>query len=290
VKGVCVDKAGNVSQSFDFGFRYDATPPVVKSATAERAANTAGWFTGRVRVDASGADATSGLAGCPPVTYAGPDSATASIAATCRDRAGNVAGLAFDLKYDATPPALGALTAAVGDRRVTLRWPASAEDRSVRVVRSPPFAGAPPAVMVNGPRARFVDTGVANRKPYRYEIRAADQAGNVSSRSVVAIPRPHLLEPARAAVVAPGTKLLLRWTPVRLARYYNVQLLRDRRIVLSRWPVSAQYRLRTQWFYGGRSVRLVPGHYRWIAWPGFGARSKGDYGARIGLRKFTVRG
>jgi hypothetical protein len=290
VEGSCVDVAGNVSHhSFTFHLKYDATPPVVRAVTPDRPARSGGWFNGPVRFAVHAADATSGLAACPAVTYAGPDSAAASISAVCRDRAGNVANRAFGLKYDMTPPQLGRLKTAVGDRRVTLRWPASPDDRSVRVLRSPDFAGAAPAVAFSGVRARFVDTRVVNGRRYTYEVRATDAAGNMSVRRVVAVPHPHLIRPAGGAVVAAGTRLLLRWTPVRRTLYYNVQLFRDGRKVLSRWPTAARYRLPAQWMYQGRARRLDPGRYIWLVWPGRGLRSTGRYGARVGRLAFTVR-
>ena len=289
LKGYCVDAAGNVSDAFVFHLRYDATPPVVQAVTSDRAARSGSWFNRPVRFAVHAADATSGLADCPAVTYAGPDAVPAWIGATCRDRAGNVATRAFSLKYDTTPPALDRLRMAVGDRRVTLRWPASAHDRTVRVVRSPAFARAAPAVALTGAGARFVDTHVVNGRRYTYAIRAADAAGNVSRRRVVAVPHPHLLRPAAGAVVAAGTRLVLRWTPVRHARYYNVQLFRDARKVLSQWPAKASYRLPARWIYHGRSEALDRGHYEWLVWPGRGPRSSGEYGARVGRLAFTVR-
>jgi hypothetical protein len=287
VIGYCFDAAGKASDPFAFHFKYDATPPVVQAVTSNRAARS-GWFNRPVRFAVHAADATSGLAVCPAVTYAGPDSARAWIGATCRDRAGNVATRAFSLKYDTAPPALDRLRIAVGDRRVTLRWPASAHDRTVRVVRSPAFARARPAVALTAARARFVDTHVVNGRRYTYAIRAADAAGNVSRRRVVAVPHAHLMRPVGGAVVAAGTRLVLRWTPVRRARYYNVQLFRDGRKVLSQWPAKPSYRLPAQWVYHGRPVRLDPGAYQWLVWPGRGPRSNGEYGARVGRLAFTV--
>ena len=105
VAGTCVDKAGNVSAPLSYGLKYDATAPAVASSQPERPANENGWFNRAVRFDIAGTDATSGIADCPPVTYSGPDSATAAFMASCRDRAGNSAARSFALKYDAAAPA-----------------------------------------------------------------------------------------------------------------------------------------------------------------------------------------
>jgi hypothetical protein len=75
---------------------------------------------------------------------------------------------------------------------------------------------------------------------------------------------------------------------VRGARYYNLQLWRRGRKILSVWPARPRYQLKRRWRYGGRSWRLGPGRYRWFVWPGFGPRPKADYGRRIGPGRFRV--
>jgi len=62
---------------------------------------------------------------------------------------------------------------------------------------------------------------------------------------------------------------LLRWTTVRGATHYNVQLWRGNRKVLSRWPVRPKLQLHRFWSWGGRSYRLDPARYRWFVWPGY---------------------
>jgi len=99
-------------------------------------------------------------------------------------------------------------------------------------------------------------------------------------------PSAHLLTPlAGAAVRAP---VLLSWTPVPGASYYNVQLYHGRK-VLSAWPVSASFELRGNWRYRGDRHRLTPGRYRWYVWPGFGARAHPRYGRPVGSGTFVVR-
>jgi len=104
--GTCADLAGNVSASLTFPLKFDTTPPVV-SATPGRATDANGWYNHAVTIGWSGSDATSGLAGCtPPLTYTGPDAASAAPSGSCTDHAGNVAALAFPLRYDATAPSV----------------------------------------------------------------------------------------------------------------------------------------------------------------------------------------
>ena len=112
VQGTCIDNAGNVSDPLGYGLKYDETAPAVTAARPERQPNADGWFNRAVSFDVEGNDATSGIADCAPVTYGGPDSATASIAAACQDQAGNVANRSFAVKYDSTPPAVAGSQAA----------------------------------------------------------------------------------------------------------------------------------------------------------------------------------
>jgi hypothetical protein len=283
--GTCTDNAGNVSSPFPYGLKYDETAPVVSGANPERSPNFAGWFDRPVRFDVFGSDVTAGIADCPAVTYGGADSATASFTGVCRDQAGNSASRTFGLKYDATPPPILELTTTVGDRRVVVGWKTAADAKSLEVVRTPGLGSERTSVVFRGPGERFQDRTVRNGVRYVYQVRIADAAGNVGSRTVSAVPGFRLLSPA---VVRAGHPPLLRWTPVRGARYYNLQLFRGGRKILSVWPTRPRYQLKRRWNDGGKVRRLVPGRYRWRVWPGYGPRSKGDYGKQIGPRTFTL--
>ena len=171
-----------------------------------------------------------------------------------------------------------------------LRWRAAGGAASVEILRSPGLGGEPTSVVFRGPGAGFADTRVVNRRRYSYEVRVLDAAGNVGSRTVTAVPRLRLIAPAPGEVLEAARPPLLRWTPVQHARYYNIQLFRDGRKILSAWPTRARHQLKHRWTYRGRRVRFVPGEYRWLVWPGRGVRSKADYGDRIGPRRFTVTG
>jgi hypothetical protein len=266
----------------------------VTGITPERGANAGGWFTRPVRFDIQGSDATSGVADCPSVTYGGPDSATASLSAACRDLAGNVSSRAVGLKYDATAPPLTELRAVAADDGVRLRWRTSGDADSVEVARTPGVRSKTPTVVFRGTGTTFVDQRVKGGVRYAYQVRVADAAGNASTDTISAVAKAvrrgrRLLSPPPRSVVTARHPPLLQWTPVRRARYYNVQLFREGRKILSVWPTRARYQLARRWTYGGQRRVLSPGKYRWLVWPGFGPRSKADYGRRIGPGTFEVR-
>jgi hypothetical protein len=76
-----------------------------------------------------------------------------------------------------------------------------------------------------------------------------------------------LLSPRQGAVLSQPP--LLRWAGAPAATHYNVQLWRDGRKVLSRWPERAQLQLRRFWRYKGHWYSLRPARYRWFVWPGY---------------------
>src|SRR4051812_9110876 len=90
--------------------RVDQTAPTVSGATPARAADQTGWWNHAVAWTFAGSDATSGLASCDTVTYAGPDSGTGDVHGDCRDVAGNAATRHVAIKYDATPPVIPSAT------------------------------------------------------------------------------------------------------------------------------------------------------------------------------------
>ena len=261
----------------------DRTAPSVRPVL-DRPPDHAGWFNHPVPVSFSGSDATSGIASCSSATYSGPDRPGAAIGGSCRDVAGNVRTVSTAINYDATPPAPPMPEARPGNERIVVSWSGSAGARA-EVVR---FRGRTPVGMVyQGPGTRFVDRPLRNGRRYRYLVTLIDQAGNRASSNAWATPTASkLLSPARGARLRSAP--LLEWKAGHRVRYWNVQLYRDGKKVLSSWPRVNELQLEERWRFGGRRYRLVPGRYCWHLWPGVGKRSRNDYGPKLGASCFRV--
>jgi hypothetical protein len=261
--------------------RIDSTPPTVTAAT-DRPPDFGSWFNHPLGVAFHGTDATSGVASCGTGSYGGPDNGGATVFGSCRDVAGNVGVGSLSLSYDATPPAAPKVEARPDDNAVELDWSAPPDAQTVEVVRL-----APQALVFQGQGDEVTDRRLRNGSRYRYSVAAVDQAGNRAQTTVSAVPTAsRLLLPARRAHL--GDPPLLVWEALKRATYYNVQLYRGSRKILSRWPRAAQLQLDPSWRYLGRRRRLTPGLYRWFVWPGFGERSERRYGKRLGRSSFTI--
>ena len=277
VTGTCTDGAGNTG-SATFELKYDATPPTVSGASADRTPDVNGWYNHPVVVTFAGTDATSGIASCDSVTYAKPDDPSVDISGRCRDNAGNVSAPgSVALKYDSTPPKLTELTAAIADRSVQLKWKDSKDVAQLTLQRSAARASA--ATVYNG-RAidTFADKRLRNGVRYTYTVVATDVAGNQVTAKVTAAPAPSLIAPRQEAHVRGG--VTLRWRAVPKATYYNVQLWLKGVKVLTTWPTGSALRL----------AQLPRGRYVWHVWPGFGARAKHRFGPLVGTSSFVVTG
>jgi hypothetical protein len=266
--------------------KLDKTAPTAIGA-AERTPNASGWYTAPVTVSFSGTDATSGIAGCSSARYGGPDNATASVAGSCSDVAGNVTVAAFPFKYDATPPILTAVTKKLGKRMAQIAWRPSTDVRLVEIVRAPGRNGEGQTVVYRGTATTYRDAGLIVGRKYQYRVIGLDEAENRDEHTIEITATGALLSPAPGTQVTNPPQLV--WTAVRGASYYNVQLMRGRK-VLSAWPVRTRLQLRRTWRYNGRRYRLRPGVYRWYVWPGYGRISAARYGRLLGGSTFVVSG
>ena len=282
----CTAESDGGTNSATVRIRVDMTPPVV-TATPERPADANGWYNRPLSVSFVGNDATSGLAGCSPAArYGGPDLASAAVAGTCTDTAGNAAQATLKFKYDATAPALFAVTAKRSNRSAQLAWRKSSDTKRVEVARAPGRRGQGETVVYRGSATGFRDTGLIAGHKYEYRLAAIDDAANRAERKLDILATGPLLNPA------PGQRVngppLLTWTRVKRATYYNIQLIRGHK-VLSAWPATTSLRLRRTWTYQGRRYRLRPGLYRWYVWPGFGPLSAARYAEHaLGSSTFVV--
>jgi hypothetical protein len=267
----------------------DKTAPSVAGVTA-RPSDYGGWFNHPVSVSFHGSDATSGVASCSSATYAGPDAAGAVISGTCQDVAGNVGTGSLALNYDATPPPPPSVDAMPGNHRVRITWTTSlgASSEVVRFSRN-----QPPALVYQGTGDAITDRSLVNGRRYRYVVTQIDQAGNRSAGQAIMVPTASrlLLPWAGQRIKLTQERAfppVLVWKRVRRADYYNAQVFRDGRKILSVWPAQPRRKLERRWTYQGRRYELSAGRYCWIVWPGHGKRSDRQYGKRLGPSCFYV--
>jgi hypothetical protein len=273
---------GQVHIDFPLSISVDKTAPTAQGVPS-RPPDANGWYDKPVSIAFTGADATSGLAGCSSTNYAGPDNGAAAVAGTCTDKAGNVGNATYRLAYDATPPTLGSLTVKHGNRTVLLGWKASADTKVVQITRSRASKG-PGKVVFRGTGDAFRDKGLRPGAQYQYVVSAFDVAANVASQALAVTATGRLISPVPGAKVTSPPRLA--WLPLKRASYYNVQLIRGKRI-LSTWPTRANFKLPRSWVYKGRRYRLTAGVYRWYVWPGFGKLAQANYGALLGGSSFV---
>ena len=168
---------------------------------------------------------------------------------------------------------------------VRLRW--SARDAvSVEVTRSPGLSGAPVSAVFRGAASAFVDRRVRNQAAYEYRVTAVDRAGNVAAQTARASPGRRLLAPLNGARLKGPP--VARWAEIPRATYYNVQLYRGNRKILSLWPRKPQLKLRGSWTFEGARYRLASGAYQLFVWPGFGSFAQQRFGRIVGKGRFVV--
>lgn len=266
--------------------KIDADPPTGVQLQVTRPPDHKGWYNHPLLVTYSGSDATSGIASCPAVNYAGPEGAGVVVKGGCTDNAGNSTITSVTINYDATAPTFSKLSVGSSPDANVVRWTAS-EPTARIVLRRAPRASTKRVVLYRGIASKFVDKNIEPGIEYVYSLRAVDQAGNESAEATLA-GLPKVLTLRRTPYVPRAApKPILRWGRVAGAQYYNVQLFRGAKRVLAAWPGTHQLGVPGAWKWDGRSYRLRPGHYHWYVWAGFGPRSFAQY-RTVGSAEFIV--
>jgi hypothetical protein len=303
------DAHHNVGQGVMTVSVIDTTPPVLTvPAPIQLAASASGLPVSDPAIARflAGARAEDMVDAQPSIKHDAPallPLGTTTIKFVAADDAGNQATAKSTLTL-ATTPAPAAPTAVdrippdnvrglrveSGNRTLRLRWrrPAAQDFDHVQITRSANQVGAPETPVFRGKATTFRDRRLTNGTSYRYVIVSYDRAGNRSAGvAVIASPKATLLlSPLDGArLSAPPT---LKWATAAGASYYNLQVYRARRKVLTVWIRPRQYRLKRQWTSLGRRERLVPGFYTWFVFPGTGNPAVGNYGPLMGQSSFTI--
>ena len=298
------DAAGNTGAITTRGWVVDTRPPRTTitggpgsvSSTASASFSFAGSEASSYACSLDGG----GFVPCAsPRSYGGLKDGSHTFRVRATDLAGNVepAPPAYAwqvlslLPPDTTPPGkVRQLKVKVRYGSLTLSWvpPADADLDHVLVRRARGAKGGPETTVYDGPGRRYVDRRFENGSSFVYRVRSYDGEGNASGTTVTAVSASALLQAPRNGGVV-RTRPTLRWAAVPGATYYNVQLYRGSQKLLSTWPRKAWLALAGRWVYQGRAFQLGKGAYRWYVWPGFRARSRGEYGHLLGTATFTVR-
>jgi hypothetical protein len=222
-----------------------------------------------------------------PLAYAGLVDGGYLFTVQVTNAIGNRTQASYAWTVDLTAPAAVVdFAARAGNRVVRLSWakPGDADYARLRIWRKRAGSTAWRRLADRVTASSFADRTVANHVVYRYRVATLDAAGNVAA-PVEAGARPSpILSPAWGAVVhAPP---LLDWTSVRRATYYNMQVWREGRKILSVWPLRSRYQLRSTWTFGGKRYTLGEGRLTVYVWPGFGSKAAARYGGLLGWTRF----
>jgi hypothetical protein len=299
------DSLGNQGLETIYSWTVDTVPPATSitsgppAATESRTATFSFASTELPATFACSLDGSAFIACASPKTYDGLADGAHVFEVRATDLAGNTdaspAAYSWQVSTqappDVTPPGtVLELRRSVGWRTLRLSWtlPTDADFDHVEVLRSRSAKGAAQAVVYDGDGTGYSDARFLNGTYYRYEIRSYDHAGNASPGVRVVVRASALLfSPRDGGLVR--VPPLFRWARVRSATFYNIQLYRGSRKILSAWPAKPLLKLRRTWVYNGRRYRLRKGGYRWWVWPAFGSRSKPKYGRTLGTGTFRVR-
>lgn len=297
------DGSGNESQADEFGVfvQTGALPPkpAVKSSVPSLTNKRSVKFTFSADPDATlncrleGPGQTGDFKPCESSTEQSYSNlADGSYLFTLRvtSAIGNVNERNRGWRVDTAPPApVGAFRTRSGNGRVELSWTKPVDLGYDHVLIRRKRAGGSNWKKIGARRnvSSMIDWTPANDVVYVYAIRSIDKAGNGSTASAARARPSKILSPQFDAVV--GSRPLIDWVSSLHASYYNLQLWRNGKKVLSVWPVGSGYRLRSSWTFNGRHYTLSSDTYRVYVWPGFGSKAAADYGTLTGWSQFKVK-
>ena len=222
-------------------------------------------------------------------TYSGLQDGAYLFTVQVTNGVGNVSQSTHAWTVDLTRPArVSRLTARGRYRMVTLSWtkPIDVDYDHVRIWRKRAETKKWKRLADRVSAVSLTDRAVSNHIHYLYRIRSFDDAGNASgAMQVSAWPSPILWPTYNATLHSPP---VVDWRPVGNATYYNMQLKRDGRKILSVWPFGSGYRLRSTWTYRGKRHMLAGGPVTVYVWAGFGPKSAAHYGPLYGHTRFKV--
>ena len=224
-----------------------------------------------------------------PATYHGLADGAHAFAVRARDAVGNFsAPVARSWTIDTTAPETTVVSAPKSGSATSATFAFSASEGGTFECRLDGAAFA----LCSSPKSY---SGLI-KATHQFEVRAVDAAGNADATPAVHAWKIEtaVIKAAKSALMAPraGARVtrppLLVWRRATRARYYNVQVYRGRRKVLTAWPTKTRFQLQTQWKNLGRKEQLLPGSYRWYVWPGYGAPTARRYGQVLGQSTFVV--
>jgi large repetitive protein len=290
-----VDALSNVGPETTYSWTIETRVPIIavtsappalsNSPTATLSFSTDEPATFQCSLDNSGFEVCTS-----PASYAGLRDGGHSFVVRGTDAAGNVAAASHAWTTDATAPQTRVDSAPA--KRTTAKsakFAFSSSEPGMFQCRIDGRSFAP----CSAPKTyKGLTAGV-----HRFAVRAVDQAGNLDPTPAVSswiVGRPVTRTAAGSALLTPsiGARVtrppVLRWRVVRGATYYNVQLYRAGRKVLTTWPGQPKLKLQRQWRLNGVVQHLEAGPYRWYVWPGFGRKAERRYGQLLGTSTFTV--
>jgi hypothetical protein len=286
------DPAGNAGPDVAYGWTIETRAPTASVTLAP-----AGLSNSRAPTFGFAADEPStfeckqddgGFAPCTsPASYAGLADGAHVFSVRARDAVGNMSvPVSHAWTIDATAPETTLTAAPTSGTATSATFAFAANEGGTFECR----IDSAPFTLCGSPKSY----GGLSRGDHQFQVRAIDAAGNVDATPSlhgwkIAAPA---AKKAASALLSPkaGARVtrapLLVWRRVSRASYYNVQIFRGKRKVLSAWPTRTRLQLRARWKYLGRNERLTPGRYRWFVWPGYGNPRR--YGSLLGQSSFVV--